>query len=118
MEIISEIQFISRIFDYNTSKRWKYIAEKPCVIVFLKNSYSSNHILFDYLEQMEKEYCENISFYIVDVEQEAMLAANLGIRKIPTWLLLKAHKPARIIQGIPVMEELHQIIEKFLIDKN
>lgn len=110
----SKTQFLSQIVDYENNHRWNYRGEKPCILIFWKNDYAFNQMLFDCIEKIENRFSEKIDFYSVDVEQEPLLSADLGIRKIPTWLLVPKNKPAKMIQGIPTDESILLIIKDIL----
>lgn len=114
MEKISKKQFITDIGDYENFSSLNNFKNRVCLILFWKNDYQKNDLLFQVAEQLEDTFFNKVDFYSVNVEQEAILAADLGIRKIPTWLFLPIQKNAFMIQGVPPTEEMIEIIKSLL----
>lgn len=113
MQPISKKYFLKHIADYENRQPFSYQNVQPSIVLFWKNSYINNSILFHVVQQLEKSYSPTISFFSADVEQESFLVADLGIRMIPSWLLLSKTQSPKIIQGVPSFPEFSKIIDLF-----
>lgn len=113
----SKIEFINQITDYENHSQFEYQGNIPLLVVFWKNAYSNNELLFKYIEQVENNFHQKTTIYTVDVDIEQTLTFDLGIHKIPTWMLIPINNQPIKIEGIPEINELIMIIEKLLINR-
>lgn len=112
---LTKIDFITQIVDYENQSQFNLLDKKPIIIVFWKNSYSNNDFLLKSIEQIETIFHNKLQIFTVDVEEELALTYDLGIKKTPTWLMIPNKKKPKKVEGIPLLEELINIIENFLI---
>ena len=69
------------------------------------------------LEELAKEYKDDIVVYKVNTENEQELAGAFGIRSIPTILFIPMKGDPQVIMGAQPKPELKNIIENFLLKK-
>ena len=59
------------------------------------------------------EEVEGVSFFKVNVEDEADLAAEYGVQSIPTLILFKGGEPVDRVMGLMPKDELQKVIEQY-----
>ncbi len=110
-------QFKKLIFNYETSKEWKYLGNKPCIIDFYASWCGPCRIMSPRLDEIAKEYAGKIIVYKVDTEKEQLLASNLGIQSLPTLLFIpKTGKPQGSLGAIPKESLVKAIREVLLVN--
>ena len=67
------------------------------------------------LDDLAKEYKDQIYIYKIDTDQEQELAADFGIRSIPSLLFIPMNGQPQMIQGAIGKEEFKKIIDEFLL---
>ena len=114
---ITTAQFRERIFDYKTSKEWKYKGDKPCVIDFYTTWCGPCKRLAPIMEELSQTYCDQVIFYKADTERERELAMAFGISSIPQVLYIPVEGKPMILKGLYPKENMIQIIDEFLLKK-
>jgi thioredoxin len=114
---ITTAQFRERIFDYKTSKEWKYKGDKPCVIDFYTTWCGPCKRLAPIMEELSQTYCDQVVFYKADTERERELAIAFGISSIPQVLYIPVEGKPMILKGLYPKENMIQIIDEFLLKK-
>ena len=114
---ITTAQFRERIFDYKTSKEWKYKGDKPCVIDFYTTWCGPCTRLAPIMEELSQPYCDQVVFYNADAERERELAMAVGISSIPQVLYIPVEGKPMILKGLYPKENMIQIIDEFLLKK-
>jgi len=110
-------QFKKMIFNYETTKEWKYLGNKPAIIDFYANWCGPCKIMAPRLEEIAKEYAGKLIIYKVDTDKEKLLSANLGIQSLPTLLFIPQNgKPQAAMGAIP-KESLVKAINEVLFIK-
>ena len=109
-------QFKSDVFDYTTSKEWKYKDEIPAIIDFYADWCGPCKMVAPILEELSEEYAGKVKIYKVDTEVEQELSAVFGIRSIPSMLFIPVGGKEPMMQaGALPKSSLKEIIEKELI---
>lgn len=114
---LTTAQFRERIFDYKTTKEWKYKGDKPCVIDFYTTWCGPCKRLAPIMEELSQTYCGEVIFYKVDTEKERELAMAFGINSIPQMLYIPMEGKPMILKGLYPKENIIQIIDEFLLQK-
>ena len=91
-EHLTKETFISKVFNYETNKEWKFEGELPCIIDFYADWCGPCKMVAPILEELAEEYKDKLNIYKVDTEKETELASVFGIRSIPTLMLFKDGK--------------------------
>ena len=112
---ITTAQFRERIFDYKTSKEWKYKGDKPCVIDFYTTWCGPCKRLAPIMEELSQKYKGQVVFYKADTERETELAMVFGINSIPQVLYIPVKGKPMILKGLYPKENMIQIIDEFLL---
>jgi thioredoxin 1 len=99
IEHLTKETFLSKVFDYENNKEWKYEGEKPCIIDFYADWCAPCKIVAPVLEELAKDYDGKIDVYKVNTEEEQELAAVFGIRSIPSFLFIPSEGQPRMAMG-------------------
>ncbi|MDP4222139.1 MAG: thioredoxin domain-containing protein [Bacteroidota bacterium] len=99
LEHLTKETFLSKVFNYETGKEWKFAGERPCVIDFYADWCGPCRIVSPILEDLAKEYTGKLDIYKVDTEAEFELAAVFGIRNIPSILFVPLSGQPQMAMG-------------------
>ena len=68
------------VFNYESSKEWKFEGERPAIIDFYADWCMPCKIVAPILEELKEEYGEKLDIFKVNTEQERELASVFGIQ--------------------------------------
>jgi thioredoxin 1 len=95
-------EFKDKVFNYETSKEWKYQGELPAIIDFYADWCGPCKMIAPILEDLAQDYAGKIVIYKVDTEDERELAGVFGIQSIPTLLFVPVNgKPQAAMGALP-----------------
>ena len=101
-EHLTKETFLTKVFNYEANKDWKFEGDKPCIIDFYADWCGPCKMVAPVLEELSKEYEGKLDVYKVDTEQETELAAIFGIRSIPSLLFVpKDGQPQMAMGALP-----------------
>jgi thioredoxin 1 len=101
-EHLTKETFLTKVFNYEANKDWKFEGDKPCIIDFYADWCGPCKMVAPVLEELSKEYEGKLDVYKVDTEQETELAAVFGIRSIPSLLFVpKDGQPQMAMGALP-----------------
>jgi len=118
MENLTQETFIEKVFNFTTSKEWKFIGDKPAIIDFYADWCQPCKIIAPILEELEDEYKGKVNFYKVNTENEVELSVIFGIRSIPSILFIpKDGQPKMVTGALPKVSFIKAITEVLKIEK-
>ena len=88
IEHLTKETFMTKVFNYETNKEWKFEGEKPCIIDFYADWCGPCKMVAPILEELSKDYEGKMDIYKVNTEEEQELASVFGIRSIPSFLFV------------------------------
>jgi len=91
--------FKEKVFNFEQNKEWKYEGEKPCLIDFYADWCSPCKIVAPVLEELQKEYGDNLIIYKVNTEDQRELAGLFGIQSIPSLLFVPVDGQPQMAMG-------------------
>jgi thioredoxin 1 len=101
-EHLTKETFISKVFNYEVNKEWKFEGNLPCLIDFYADWCGPCKIVAPVLEELAAEYNGKLNIYKIDTEQENELASVFGIRSIPSLLFVpKEGQPQMAMGALP-----------------
>ncbi|NMC40125.1 MAG: thioredoxin [Bacteroidales bacterium] len=106
--------FLTKVFNYEKNKEWKFEGEKPCIVDFYADWCGPCKMVAPVLEELSEEYEGKIDFYKVDTEAENELAAVFGIRSIPSLLFVPKEGQPQMAMGALPKETLEQAFSEVL----
>lgn len=109
-------KFKEDIFNYETSKEWKYKDDVPALIDFYADWCGPCKMVAPILEELSNEYEGKLKIYKVNTEVEQELSAVFGIRSIPSLLFIPTGDKQPMMQaGALPKNALKEVIEKELL---
>ncbi|NJO88023.1 MAG: thioredoxin [Chloroflexia bacterium] len=108
-------EFKDKVFNYEVNKEWKYLGNKPAIIDFYADWCRPCKMVAPILDDLAKEYENDIVIYKVDTEAEQELAAVFGIRSIPSILFIPVEGQPQMAQGALPKESFKDAIRDILL---
>jgi thioredoxin len=99
LEHLTKETFLSKVFDYEKNKEWKFEGNLPCVIDFYADWCGPCRMVAPVLEELASDYEGKLNIYKVNTEEEQELAAVFGIRSIPSILFVPATGQPQMAMG-------------------
>lgn len=113
-EHLTKEAFLSKVFNYEANKEWKFEGEKPCLIDFYADWCGPCKMVAPILEELAKDYEGKLDIYKVDTEKETELASIFGIRSIPSLLFVPKTGQPQMAMGALPRETFEQAIKDVL----
>ena len=102
IEHLTKETFLSKVFNYEKNKEWKFEGKKPCIIDFYADWCAPCKMVAPILEELASDYEGKLDIYKVDTEDQQELAAAFGIRSIPSFLFVpKEGQPQMAMGALP-----------------
>ncbi len=117
LEHLTKETFLSKVFDYEKNKEWKFQGELPCLIDFYADWCGPCKMVAPILEELAVEYKGKINIYKVDTEEEQELAGVFGIRSIPSLLFCPSNGTPQMAMGALPKDTFRQAINDILLNK-
>jgi thioredoxin len=117
LEHLTKDTFISKVFDFENNKEWKFEGALPCMIDFYADWCGPCKMVAPILEELAEEYKGKINIYKVDTEEEQELAAVFGIRSIPSLLFCPADGAPQMAMGALPKDTFKKAIDDILLKK-
>jgi thioredoxin len=115
---LTKAAFLSKVANFEANPtEWKYLGDKPCIIDFYAAWCGPCKTIAPILEDLAKEYDEQIYIYKVDTEVEQELAGAFGIRSIPSVLFCPMNGTPQMAQGAMPKNAFKKAIEEVLLKK-
>jgi thioredoxin len=106
LEHLTKETFLSKVFNYEINKEWKFEGEKPCVIDFYADWCGPCKMVAPVLEELARDFEGKLDIYKVNTEEEMELASVFGIRSIPSILFVPAKGQPQMAMGALPKETL------------
>ena len=90
---------MSKVFNYELNKEWKFEGDKPCVIDFYADWCGPCKMVAPVLEELSKDFDGKLNVYKVNTEEEQELASAFGIKSIPSFLFVPAEGQPQMAMG-------------------
>ncbi len=116
-EHLTKDTFLTRVFNYEKNKEWKYEGTLPCVIDFWAPWCGPCKMVGPIIDELSKEYAGKVNFYKVNTDEEQELAGAFGIRSIPSLLFVPVTGQPKMAVGALPKEALRQAVEEELMVK-
>ena len=99
LEHLTVDTFKEKVFNYADNKEWKYEGKVPCMIDFYADWCQPCKMVAPILDELQKEYGENIVIYKVNTEEQQELAGVFGVQSIPSLLFVPQEGQPQMAQG-------------------
>jgi len=115
---LTKAEFLKKVANYEANPtEWKYLGDKPCIIDFYAAWCGPCKTIAPILEDLAKEYADQIYIYKIDTEAEQELAAAFGIRSIPSILFCPMGVAPQMAQGALPKNAFKKAINEVLLKK-
>lgn len=116
---LTRADFLTKVANFEENPdQWVYLGDKPCIIDFYADWCGPCKMISPILEELANEYDGEIYIYKVDTEAEQQLAAEFGIRSIPSLLFVPMGEAPQMAQGALPKDAFKQAIEEVLLKKS
>ena len=95
----------------------KFLGKKPVLVDFYSTWCGPCKMLEPILEELSKEYEDEIDIYKLNTEEEMETAAAFGIMSVPTLLFIPMNDKPSMNPGAPSKEMLKELINQKLLGK-
>ena len=99
LEHLTKETFKQKVFNWEASKDWKYEGSVPCMIDFYADWCGPCKMVAPVLEELQKEYGNNLVIYKVNTEEQQELAGMFGIQSIPSLLFVPMEGQPQMAMG-------------------
>lgn len=114
LEHLTKETFKEKVFNFELNKEWKFEGTTPCMIDFYADWCGPCKMVAPLLEELQKEYGENLVIYKVDTEAERELASMFGIQSIPSLLFVPVDGQPQMAMGALPKATFEQAIAEVL----
>ncbi len=116
---LTRADFLTKVANFEENPdQWVYLGDKPCIIDFYADWCGPCKMIAPILEELAEEYDGEIYIYKVDTEAEQQLAAEFGIRSIPSLLFVPMDEAPQMAQGALPKDAFKQAIDEVLLKKS
>ena len=116
---LTRADFLTKVANFEENPdTWVYLGDKPCIIDFYADWCGPCKMVAPILEELANEYDGELYIYKVDTEAEQQLAAEFGIRSIPSLLFVPMGEDPQMAQGALPIDAFKQAIEEVLLKKS
>jgi thioredoxin 1 len=114
-EHLTKDTFLTKVFNYEKNKEWKYEGSLPAVIDFWAPWCGPCRMFGPVIDELSKEYEGKVQFYKINTDEEQELAGAFGIRSIPSLLFIPMTGQPKMAVGALPKEALKEAVEKELL---
>lgn len=116
-DVLTKETFLTKVFDYENNKEWKFNGDLPAVVDFWAPWCGPCRFLSPVIDELSNEMKGQVQFYKVNTDEEQELSSVFGIRSIPSLLFIpKDGKPMMAAGALP-KNELVKVINDHLLKK-
>ncbi len=113
---INYAEFNKRVVDVKADG-WNYLGDKPCILDFYAKWCGPCRMISPYLDDLAKEYGDQIYIYKIDVDEEKELGRMFGAVSIPLLVFIPQKDQPQMARGAMSKAELKNAIETVLLKK-
>ena len=114
LEHLTKETFKEKVFNFELNKEWKFEGKTPCLIDFYADWCGPCKMVAPVLEELQKEYGNNIVIYKVNTEDERELSSVFGIQSIPSMLFVPLEGQPQMAMGALPKSTFEQAINEVL----
>ncbi len=114
MEHLTLDTFKEKVFDFENSKEWNYVGDKPAIIDFYADWCAPCKMVAPVLDELSSEYGDKLAIYKINTEDQQQLAGMFGIQSIPSLLFIPKEGQPQMAMGALPKKTFHEIIKDVL----
>ena len=112
---LTTAEFKDKVFNYDETNEWTFKGDKPAIIDFYADWCGPCKMVAPVLEELSKQYGDDLVIYKVDTEKEQELSEVFGIQSIPTFLFIPVNETPMLQAGALPKNVFQQVIEEKLL---
>lgn len=113
--VMNKEMFIKDVFDYETTKEWKYKGDKPAIIDLYADWCGPCRMTAPIMKALAKEYAGKIVIYKVNVDKEKELSALFDATSIPLFVFIPMKGEPQLFRGAADKATYKKAIDEFLL---
>lgn len=113
--VMDKAMFLKDVFNYEKSKEWKYLGNKPAIIDFYADWCGPCRTTMPIMKELAKDYAGKIVIYKVNVDKERELASLFNASSIPMFVFIPMNGEPQIFRGAADKATYQKIIDEFLL---
>ena len=117
-EVLTKVTFLTKVFDFEKNKEWKFNGDLPAVVDFWAPWCGPCRFLSPIIDELSEEMKGKVQFYKVNTDEEQELASVFGIRSIPSLLFIPKNGKPMMAAGALPKNELVKVINENLLKLN
>ena len=114
IEHLTKETFKEKVFNFELNKEWKFEGATPCMIDFYADWCGPCKMVAPVLEELQKEYGNNLIIYKVNTEEERELSSMFGVQSIPSLLFVPVEGQPQMAMGALPKATFEQAIAEVL----
>jgi len=114
LEHLTNETFKEKVFNYETSKEWKFEGKIPAIIDFYADWCGPCKVVAPILEELKEEYGDKLDIYKVNTEEQRELSSVFGIQSIPSLLFIPKEGQPQMAMGALPKDTFKQAIAEVL----
>jgi thioredoxin len=114
-QVLDELAFRQKVFDYENEKDFKFLGDKPCIIDFYADWCAPCRRLAPILEEIAGEYKGKLNVYKINTDQNKNVSAYFNITSIPAVLLCPMKGQPQMMIGLNPKQEYVNAINQVLL---
>ncbi|MFA9370511.1 MAG: thioredoxin [Labilibaculum antarcticum] len=111
---LDDNSFKEKVFDFENSKEWAFKGDKPVIVDFYATWCGPCKRVAPVLEELQKEYGNDIQIYKVDTDKSPLVSGAFGIKSIPSFLFIPAKGKPTMAKGALPKETFVKAIKDVL----
>lgn len=114
---LDKAMFLKKICNYEQEESWKFLGDKPAIIDFYADWCGPCRMVAPIMQELAKEYANEIVIYKINVDKERELAALFNATSIPLFIFIPMDEAPQILRGAADKATYKQAIDEFLLKK-
>ena len=114
LEHLTKESFKEKVFNFELNTEWKFEGKTPCMIDFYADWCGPCKMVAPLLEELQKEYGDNLVIYKVNTEEEQELSSMFGVQSIPSLLFVPVEGQPQMAMGALPKATFEQAIAEVL----
>lgn len=98
--VLDDAGFKDKVYDFEKEKPWVFKGDKPVIVDFYANWCAPCRKIAPVLEELQKEYGDDIQIYKVNIDRARAVSAAFNITAIPSFLFIPLKGEPHFTKGV------------------